>query len=44
VPFGASGDPDSPHADDQLATWAGAETVEVVTDWHLLRGDGVLAR
>ena len=36
VPFGASGDPASPHATDQLATWAAAETVEVVTDWDLL--------
>ena len=36
VPFGASGDPASPHATDQLATWAAAESVEVVTDWDLL--------
>ena len=36
VPFGASGDPASPHATDQLATWTAAETVEVVTDWDLL--------
>ncbi|MFD4992020.1 penicillin acylase family protein [Cellulosimicrobium cellulans] len=36
VPFGASGDPRSPHFADQLAAWAGAETVPVVTDWTLL--------
>ena len=36
VPFGASGDPDSPHATDQLAAWQRAETVEITTDWHLL--------
>ena len=33
VPFGASGDPASPHATDQLTTWAAAQTVQVVTDW-----------
>ncbi|NUU19349.1 penicillin acylase family protein [Cellulomonas humilata] len=37
VPFGASGDPASPHATDQLTTWAAARTVQVVTDWALLR-------
>lgn len=36
VPFGASGDPASVHATDQLPTWVAAETVEVVTDWDLL--------
>ena len=36
VPFGASGDPASPHATDQLGTWTAAGTVEVVTDWDLL--------
>ncbi|WP_456787707.1 penicillin acylase family protein [Cellulomonas sp. P5_C5] len=36
VPFGASGDPASPHATDQLAAWASAQTVEIVTDWDLL--------
>ncbi|MBO3086198.1 penicillin acylase family protein [Cellulomonas sp. zg-ZUI188] len=36
VPFGASGDPGSPHATDQLEAWAAAQTVPVVTDWHLL--------
>ena len=36
VPFGASGDPASAHATDQLGTWTAAETVEVVTDWDLL--------
>lgn len=37
VPFGASGDPRSPHFADRLAAWADAETVPVVTDWALLR-------
>ncbi|WP_264030514.1 penicillin acylase family protein [Cellulosimicrobium sp. SH8] len=37
VPFGASGDPRSPHFTDQLTAWAAAETVPVVTDWTLLR-------
>ncbi|MFC8190487.1 penicillin acylase family protein [Cellulomonas sp. NPDC057328] len=36
VPFGASGDPRSPHFADQHATWAVARTVEVVTDWDAL--------
>ncbi|WP_456845019.1 penicillin acylase family protein [Cellulomonas sp. P5_C6] len=36
VPFGASGDPASPHATDQLATWASAQTVEIVTAWDRL--------
>jgi len=36
VPFGASADPRSPHATDQLATWVAAESVEIVTDWDLL--------
>ncbi|WP_454043884.1 penicillin acylase family protein [Cellulosimicrobium sp. Marseille-Q8652] len=36
VPFGASGDPRSPHFDDQHAAWADAATVPVVTDWTLL--------
>lgn len=36
VPFGASGDPTSAHATDQLATWTAAESVEIVTDWDLL--------
>ncbi|KRD43771.1 hypothetical protein ASE38_06090 [Cellulomonas sp. Root930] len=40
VPFGASGDPASPHATDQLTTWAAARTVQVVTDWTLLREEG----
>ncbi|GEA86946.1 penicillin acylase family protein [Cellulomonas cellasea] len=36
VPFGASGDPRSPHFTDQNALWAQAATVEVVTDWDRL--------
>jgi len=39
VPFGASGDPASPHFDDQLATWARAGTAPVVTDWRRLHPD-----
>ncbi|WP_164545120.1 penicillin acylase family protein [Antribacter gilvus] len=37
VPFGASGDPRSPHFADQLETWADAGTAPVVTDWARLR-------
>ncbi|MCB7137481.1 penicillin acylase family protein [Cellulosimicrobium marinum] len=37
VPFGASGDPRSPHFADQHAAWADATTVPVVTDWTRLR-------
>ncbi|WP_251151019.1 penicillin acylase family protein [Cellulosimicrobium sp. Marseille-Q4280] len=36
VPFGASGDPRSPHFADQHPAWADATTVPVVTDWTLL--------
>ena len=36
VPFGASGDPRSPHFADQLDAWAHAATVPVVTDWTRL--------
>lgn len=36
VPFGASGDPRSPHFTDQNPLWAHASTVEVVTDWDRL--------
>jgi penicillin amidase len=36
VPFGASGDPRSPHFTDQNPLWAQAATVEVVTDWDRL--------
>ncbi|ACZ30820.1 Penicillin amidase [Xylanimonas cellulosilytica DSM 15894] len=37
VPFGAAGDPRSPHAADQHADWAAARTVPIVTDWARLR-------
>ncbi len=37
VPFGASGDPGSPHHRDQLSLWLGGELVPVVTDWALLK-------
>jgi penicillin amidase len=36
VPFGASGDPRSPHFTDQNPLWAQAATVEVVTAWDRL--------
>jgi penicillin amidase len=36
VPFGASGDPASPHFADQLPLWARGELIPLVTDWHLL--------
>ncbi|WP_127501640.1 penicillin acylase family protein [Actinoplanes solisilvae] len=36
VPFGASGDPDSPHFLDQLPLWAAGELIPLVTDWSLL--------
>lgn len=44
VPFGASGDPASPHFTDQHATWATAGTVEVTTAWDALRPDDDLTR
>lgn len=36
VPFGASGDPRSPHFADQHTVWAAAGTHAVVTDWERL--------
>jgi len=39
VPFGASGDPASPHFADQLAGWADVRPARVVTDWSRLRPD-----
>lgn len=36
VPFGASGDPRSPHFADQHPVWAAAGTHAVVTDWDRL--------
>ncbi len=39
VPFGASGDPGSPHFTDQLAAWAAARPTRVVTDWRSLHLD-----
>jgi penicillin amidase len=39
VPFGASGDPASPHFADQLAAWAEARPTRVTTDWARLRPD-----
>lgn len=37
VPFGASGDPRSPHLADQHPEWAAAGTHEIETDWARLR-------
>lgn len=39
VPFGASGDPESPHFADQHAAWADARPTRVVTDWTALSPD-----
>ncbi len=39
VPFGAAGDPASPHFADQLAAWADVRPVRVLTDWTRLRAD-----
>ena len=36
VPFGASGDPDSPHFLDQLPLWASGGLIPLVTDWSVL--------
>lgn len=37
VPFGAAGDPRSPHFADQHPAWAAARTVEIETEWARLR-------
>ncbi|MFD6178830.1 MULTISPECIES: penicillin acylase family protein [unclassified Isoptericola] len=37
VPFGASGDPRSPHFADQHPAWAEARTTVIETDWARLR-------
>lgn len=39
VPFGASGDPASPHFADQLAAWADVRPTPVVTEWARLHPD-----
>ncbi|KAF2415709.1 penicillin acylase family protein [Microbacterium sp. B35-30] len=39
VPFGAAGDPASPHFADQLAAWTDVRPVRVLTDWTRLRAD-----
>ena len=39
VPFGAAGDPASPHFADQLAGWSEVRPARVVTDWARLRPD-----
>ncbi|WP_181408836.1 penicillin acylase family protein [Schumannella soli] len=43
VPFGAAGDPASPHFADQLDDWASARTVPVVTDWARLAPDSTFS-
>ncbi|GAB6938636.1 penicillin acylase family protein [Isoptericola variabilis] len=44
VPFGASGDPRSPHFADQHPAWADARTVPVETDWARLRPEPLPTR
>jgi len=39
VPFGASGDPGSPHFADQHPQWAEVRPAQVVTDWSALTPD-----
>jgi penicillin amidase len=39
VPFGAAGEPASPHFADQLAAWTDVRPVRVLTDWTRLRAD-----
>ncbi|MET0425237.1 MAG: penicillin acylase family protein [Actinoplanes sp.] len=36
VPFGAAGEPDSPHFLDQLPLWLSGELIPLITDWHRL--------
>ena len=43
VPFGASGDPRSPHFADQHPAWAAARTTVIETDWARLRPEPVPA-
>lgn len=43
VPFGAAGNPESPHFSDQLPLWADGGLVPVITDWNLLIKDSLLA-
>lgn len=44
VPFGASGDPRSPHFADQHPAWADARTVPIETDWARLRPEPLQTR
>lgn len=44
VPFGASGDPCSPHFADQHPAWADARTVPIETDWARLRPEPLPTR
>ena len=37
VPFGAAGDPGSPHFLDQLPLWAAGDLIPLITDWDRLR-------
>ena len=44
VPFGAAGNPESPHFSDQLPLWAAGGLVPVITDWNLLAKDPLLVK
>ncbi|WP_152360969.1 penicillin acylase family protein [Microlunatus speluncae] len=44
VPFGASGDPASPHFADQLAGWVDVAPTKIETDWSRLRPDDLFDR
>ncbi|MFH8248753.1 GNAT family N-acetyltransferase [Microbacterium sp. B2969] len=44
VPFGASGDPASPHFSDQLEDWRTVAPTKVVTEWARLSPAGLLGR
>ncbi|WP_067660802.1 penicillin acylase family protein [Nocardia harenae] len=39
VPLGASGDPRSPHFQDQAPRWARGELIDIVSDWAVLRAN-----
>ncbi|QIG39647.1 penicillin acylase family protein [Microbacterium sp. 4R-513] len=44
VPFGASGDPASPHHADQLGAWVEVRPARIVTAWERLRDEGTIGR
>ncbi|UGT63656.1 penicillin acylase family protein [Nocardia asteroides] len=39
VPLGVSGDPRSPHFQDQAPRWARGELIDIVSDWAVLRAN-----